>query len=171
MGCVETDHACPQAQAARHYGHGSGMSKRKVGRPTDFRPEYCEQAEKLCLLGATDEDMANFFSTSVVTLNAWKKDHPEFLKALKAGKEDADMAVAKSLYRKAIGYSRIVEKVVGTGENQQVVPVEIFFEPDTTSAIFWLKNRRRSHWRDKIEHEHDGQVNLVITRVTRSPRQ
>jgi hypothetical protein len=28
--------------------------------------------------------------------------------------------------------------------------------PDTTAAIFWLKNRRKNEWRDHHEHEHSG---------------
>ena len=26
--------------------------------------------------------------------------------------------------------------------------------PDTTAAIFWLKNRDPAHWRDAWQHEH-----------------
>jgi hypothetical protein len=143
------------------------MTKRKPGRPTDYRPEYCEQATNLCLLGATDEDLARAFGKDVATIERWKVAHPDFRGAIKAGKEDADANVAKSLYKKATGYSRTVEKIVGSGENQEVVPVELHFEPDPTSMIFWLKNRRRQHWRDKFDHEHDGKVELEITRVTR----
>jgi hypothetical protein len=28
--------------------------------------------------------------------------------------------------------------------------------PDTTAAIFWLKNRRREEWRDVSSHEQTG---------------
>jgi hypothetical protein len=31
------------------------------GRPTSFKPEYVAQAEKLCALGATDQEIADFF--------------------------------------------------------------------------------------------------------------
>jgi len=30
------------------------------GRPTNYHPEYAEQAYKLCLLGATDEQLGDF---------------------------------------------------------------------------------------------------------------
>ena len=42
------------------------------GRPTKYKDEYCEQAYKLCLLGATDKEMADFFQVSLSTLNLWK---------------------------------------------------------------------------------------------------
>ena len=44
------------------------------GRPTKYKAEYAEQARKLCLLGATDMEMADFFEVSEFTINKWKKD-------------------------------------------------------------------------------------------------
>ncbi|MCO6427131.1 hypothetical protein [Nitrosomonas communis] len=32
-----------------------------VGRPTLYREVYAEQAYRLCLLGATDEELADFY--------------------------------------------------------------------------------------------------------------
>ena len=54
-----------------------------VGRPTKYDPKYIEQVYKLCLLGATDSDMANFFNISEATLNNWKIEYPEFLESIK----------------------------------------------------------------------------------------
>ena len=39
----------------------SEKQKRPIGRPTKYKPEYSAQAQKLCLLGATDAEMADFF--------------------------------------------------------------------------------------------------------------
>jgi len=30
-------------------------------------------------------------------------------------------------------------------------PIRKYYPPDTTAAIFWLKNRRKETWRDKTE--------------------
>lgn len=103
------------------------------GRPTDYKPEYCETVNKLALLGLTDSQMANLLEVSEVTFNAWKKKHPEFLKSLKDGKEIADASIAKSLYKKALGYDY-------HGKH---------YPADTTAIIFWLKNRQPKGWRDK----------------------
>lgn len=139
------------------------------GRPTRYKEEYCEQAEKLCLLGANDKQLADFFRTTEQTINAWKKAHPKFLEALKAGKEVADANVSKSLYRKAIGYEHddVELKVVSIGNNGgsvvEQVPVKKIYPPDTTACIFWLKNRQPKLWREKQEVQstqvtvtHDG---------------
>jgi len=48
------------------------------GRPTKYKPEYDAQALKLCRLGATDEQLADFFNTTFQTINNWKKAHPSF---------------------------------------------------------------------------------------------
>jgi hypothetical protein len=50
--------------------------------------------------------------------------------------------------------------VNAAGEVTQVPFVE-HHAPDTTAAIFWLKNRRREEWRDKQEVEHSGNVRVV----------
>lgn len=125
-----------------------------AGRPTDYKPEYAEQAEKLCKLGATDIDLADFFEVSDRTIYRWQAKHPEFCQALKAGKQSADERVERSLYHKAVGYTFDSEKVFQfQGEIVRAATRE-HVPPDTTAMIFWLKNRRPEAWRDKHEVEH-----------------
>lgn len=119
-----------------------------MARPSKFKDEYIAQAEKLCKLGATDMEIADFFEVEVRTLYRWKAEHPEFCQALKAGKEVADERVERSLYARANGYEhdevdiRVVDKeIVQT-------PIRKYYPPDTTAAIFWLKNRRPEQWRE-----------------------
>ncbi len=129
--------------------------KSKGGRPSPYRDEFPAQAKKLCLLGATDLQLADFFGVSESTINNWKIDHPRFLESLKAGKEDADAMVAQRLYSRALGYKHNAVKIltVARGDNQgsevEQVPYVERYPPDTTAAIFWLKNRRPDVWRDR----------------------
>lgn len=122
------------------------------GRPSSFRPEFVEQAKKLCTLGATDVELADFFKVSINTIWNWRSRHPEFLDALKLGKQAADQRVSTSLYQKAMGYTFESEKIfqyegkVVRAKTREHVP------PDTTACIFWLKNRQPEEWRDKTEH-------------------
>ena len=125
------------------------------GRPSSFRPEYVEQVRKLCLLGATDAELADFFGIAVSTLNKWKLERPEFSASLRAGKLAADAQVAHKLYRRALGYSHKAVKILSVprganmgSEIRRVRYVERY-APDTTAAIFWLKNRRPADWRDR----------------------
>jgi hypothetical protein len=128
------------------------------GRPSKFKPEFIKQTEKLCSLGATDEDLADFFEVSIRTIANWKAEQPEFLQALKGGKDEADERVERSLYQRAVGYTY---DAVHFSSFQGVVtatPHRIHVPPDTTAMIFWLKNRRAEQWRDKTEHVHRHEV-------------
>lgn len=139
--------------------------KKKRGRKSLYQEEYANQALKLCLLGATDKELAEFFSVSEQTLNKWKKDFPEFLESLKKGKSIADANVASKLYNRAIGYD-YEEKHYETKQPKKDVPPELVeakrikkhVPADTTAAIFWLKNRQPEKWRDRKEV--DANVNL-----------
>lgn len=127
--------------------------KRKVGRPTLYKKTFAKQAEKLCKLGATDPDMADFFGVSLRTLADWKKAQPEFLHALKGGKLLADAEVADKLFRRATGYSHSAVKILSiAGQVEQVKYVE-HYPPDTGACVFWLKNRRPDLWRDKVAED------------------
>lgn len=117
-----------------------------------YKPEYDELAYNYALLGAKDEQLAEFFGVSEVTINAWKKAHPTFLKSLKEGKSFADANVAKSLYHRALGYQHLETKIAThQGAITDQVDVVKHYAPDPTAAIFWLKNRQPELWRDKKE--------------------
>lgn len=130
-----------------------------TGRKSSFKQEYIQLAENYALLGATDAEMADFFGVSEQTLNTWKKKYPAFLESLKKGKAVADANVASRLYNRAIGYDAKATKFA-TNEGKITDRVEYIehYPPDTTAAIFWLKNRQPDKWRDKKEVE--NQVKL-----------
>lgn len=126
------------------------------GRPSKYKPEFVSQAQKLCMLGATDIEIADFFEVDVRTLYRWKNEHDEFCHALKASKEVADDRIERSLYERAAGYERDeVDIRVVNGEIVQT-PIRKFYPPDTTACIFWLKNRRPADWREKVEQTISG---------------
>lgn len=132
------------------------------GRPSKYKPEYAEQAYKLCLLGATDKDLANFFEVDEATINRWKDAHPDFCKSLKAGKEDADATIAKSLYHRAKGYEHPEDKIFLHEGKPVIVSTIKHYPPDPTSMIFWLKNRQPQKWRDRQEVEHSGRLEYEL---------
>jgi len=123
----------------------------KTGRPTDYKLEYCQLVYNYCLLGATDKELAEYLEISEATLNNWKIEHPEFIESIRAGKEDADARVAKSLHKRATGYDQKVDKVMQYQGEAVVVPTVEHIPPDTTAAMFWLKNRQSKNWRDRQE--------------------
>lgn len=134
------------------------------GRKSLYREEYAEQAFKLCLLGATDPELANFFCVSDRTIANWKDEHPAFLQATIDGKEKADAEVAHSLYRSATGHEMTAEKVVKVkdekGERFEAIRYKAFVPADPNAAYRWLLNRRRQNWADKQVHEHTGGITV-----------
>lgn len=122
------------------------------GRPSAYREEYAAQAKKLAEIGATDAEIADFFDVDVRTLYRWKNSFDGFCQALKVGKDVADDRVERSLYQRAIGYEQDEVKIfMPAGAAEPVyAPFVAKVAPDTTAAIFWLKNRRREEWRDRV---------------------
>lgn len=123
------------------------------GRPSSYREEYADQGYKLCLLGATDVEMADFFDVSEQTITAWKKAHPQFLASITRGKMLADANVAEKLYHRALGYSHDAVKIfMPAGVKEPVyAPYTEHFPPDTPAASLWLRNRQPNKWRDRHE--------------------
>lgn len=130
---------------------------KKLGRPTVYKPEYDRIAHGMALLGATDAEMADAFGVSEQTVNAWKKAHPTFLESLKSGKVSADANVASRLYQRALGYEHDDTDIRVCDGAIAMTPIRKYYPPDTTAAIFWLKNRQPSKWRDKTEIAADAE--------------
>jgi len=130
------------------------------GRPSKYKPEYCEQAHKLVLLGATDERIIDFFGIGNGTFYRWRQAHPEFREALKLSKEEMDTQVEKSLFLRAMGYSHPEDHISNYQGEVTVTPTTKHYPPDATSMIFWLKNRQPDKWRDTQQH------NVNVTNLT-----
>lgn len=138
----------------------------KTGRPTKYRDEYAEQARKLCLLGATNDDIAAFFDVGTTTVDRWIADHEPFRCAIKEGRIQADAVVSDRLYSRAIGFEQDEVKVFQYQGEPVIVPVRVRYAPDVTAQIFWLKNRQPDKWRDKQQVEHSGSIETPSLAIT-----
>lgn len=137
-----------------------------------LRPEEWIEPERLTLLtawardGLIDEEIAKKMNVSPPTLYKYKKMFPQIVEALRKGKELVDVEVENALYKKALGYNVTVQKAfkvkdiiydngkkVSEKERIEYAEEEIHIPADTTAQIFWLKNRKRKEWRDKVEYE------------------
>lgn len=91
--------------------------------------------------GLTNEQIAHNIGINVKTLYDWQNKYSDFCNALKDTKDIVDRQVENALYNSACGF---------IGDDGKYYP------PSTTAQIFWLKNRKRLEWRDKIEQEITG---------------
>ena len=122
------------------------------------------QVEAWCRDGLIEAQIATNLGISVATLEVYKHDHPEFVEALKRGKEVVDIQVENKLFKRAMGYEYNEVKTVVDDEGGVTVTRTIKeVVPDTTAQIFWLKNRKPREWRDKQDIESiNTNLNLEI---------
>lgn len=124
------------------------MKKKKPGRESSFNYQVKRKILTLAKNGKTDAQIAEVIGIHPQTLRRWKGRFPAFVEALKESKQKADSLVEASLYRRATGYYHPEEKLFVVGGKIKRVEVLRHYPPDTTAAIFWLKNRQPKAWRD-----------------------
>ena len=129
-----------------------GTMQNQGGRPSSFKPEYIEHVFNFALLGATEKEMAVVFGVTLETLENWKDAIPEFFQSLKEGREIADGRVAKSLFRRAVGYShpdihistcRWEDKNGKSHVKVIKTPIMKHYPPDVGAGKLFLNVRRR----------------------------
>lgn len=137
-----------------------------MGRPTAYKPEYADQAEKLCgMFGATDMDLSKYFGVTERTIYNWKHDHEDFFHALKS-KKLANERVERSLYERATGYSHPEDKIFNNNGEEMIVETMKHYPPDTGAAIAWLANRDPNRWKkDPSGETSDSRQPITINLV------
>jgi len=107
------------------------------GRPTKYRPEYCEQVIAVADEGLSLTAFAGKIRVARSTINVWMEQFPEFGEAVEVHK------AVRMLY---------LESTLLKGESS----------PKVTACIFALKNAS-DEWREKVDHAHSGAVNVNIS--------
>lgn len=142
---------------------GRGGARVAPGPKTGYSPNYCDEARRACMLGATNEELAGLLGVTRATVHNWTEEFPDFKKAIEEGKVAADARVAEKLYQRAIGYERPATRFFANSDGP---PTEVNYTyhhaPDTSAAIFWLRNRRREDWREQVEHRHSTSHELLV---------
>lgn len=94
------------------------------------------QEDKLVLLegwsrdGLSKEQIAHNIGIGRTTLYEWEQKEPNIANTLKKGREVVDFEVENALLKNAM-------------------------EGNVTAQIFWLKNRKKEQWREKVEYSAD----------------
>src|SRR5665811_2001891 len=82
---------------------------------------HCRLARGLCLLGATDEEIAREFGVSLATYYRMRREHPELDQAIRMSKLPADGEVAAAVHKVSTGYKRIERRPVATKDGVEIV--------------------------------------------------
>jgi hypothetical protein len=141
-----------------------------MGRKTKYdAKEFPRRAFDLARQGMIDEDIAAALGIGVTSLYKYANQYPKFAKALKDGRRPVDFEVENALLKRAKGFTfteTTEEPTVDpeTSEVRMVVTKRVrkHIAPDTTAAIFWLKNRRPKLWRDKHDVELTGVLDVTV---------
>lgn len=86
--------------------------------------------------GLSERQISHNMGIAYSTFNEWKKKYSELSEALKKGKEVSDYEVENALYKSAMS-------------------------GNVTAQIFWLKNRKPSNWRDRVEYSESEDYEVV----------
>lgn len=108
-------------------------------------------ARECGLAGCTIAETAQVFGISEPAIYRWRAADPAFAAAFSLNAAVADERVEASLYKRAIGYTQKVDKIIKDSDAEGgyiVVPTIEHVAPDVTAMIFWLKNRQKERWRD-----------------------
>jgi hypothetical protein len=131
------------------------------GRPTLYRPDYCELARNYCLLGATNEDLGGFFEVTSRTIDNWIAAHPEFARAVREARALADARVARCLYQRAVGHEHKIERTVWHLGKERTADDTLYYPPDVRACIFWLRNRQPQLWGGRAKAPAEDQDELI----------
>lgn len=107
------------------------MTKR--GRPSLYKPEYCDAIVEHMAEGASATSFAASIGVCRETITKWTQEHPDFLLALKRGKAAC-----------AAWWEKTNRALAITGQG------------NATACVFGLKNMAADDWRDKHELAHSG---------------
>lgn len=136
------------------------------GRPPLYKewlkPEKLKQISQWVESGLLREDIAKNMGIHVATLYEWQVKFSEFADILKTATFAADEKVENALYKNTIGYwykeevaikvrtDHFRKGVKFTTEKIEIVALNKWHPAETTAQIFWLKNRRRDEWADRL---------------------
>jgi hypothetical protein len=124
--------------------------------------------------GLTEAEICDNLGVGHSAFATYKQKYSELTEVLKEGLDDANAQVENALFKRAIGYSYeekeySVTKVDGKDKKVLSKVTKKSKSPHITAQIFWLKNRKRQYWRDRQEHEfegnihHEAEAEIVIT--------
>lgn len=135
-----------------------------AGTPPIYDPKRTpELAFRFYLLkpGCTLEDLAKLIGVDIVTIYEWKRLYPAFAQAVYEGGEYADTEVARSLYKRAVGYTQKAVKIYcnPTTGDKEVIEYSEHITPDVGAAKLWLNIRQRNKgnvWTESTKKEITG---------------
>lgn len=109
------------------------------GRPTDYRPEYCQLAIDYLDEGRSKAELARYLRIARSTLDEWAKNHSEFSEAI----------------NRAVEYSEAVWIEIGR---------ENLGNKNFNSRLYELNMKNRFGWSDKKEIKQESTMKVSLSK-------
>lgn len=145
--------------------------KKKNGRPAKYdkwlTPAGLKQITAWAREGLYDRQVAEKIGVHRATFIEWQNKFPDIGDALEEGRDYADRMIENAIYRAAMGYEYVEETEVNDGGRdggKMVLDKRVIKKqpPNVTAAIFWMKNRQPTKWRDKHEIDNNLSGSLEV---------
>lgn len=146
-------------------------NKPGAGRPPKKNQTIIAKILELTAKGKTNQQMADIVGVAESTIRHWMSMDFEFSAAVKELKQDADELVEASLLKRSIGYDVIDTEDI-KNEDDQIITLEKkrHIPADPTSIKFWLTNRQREKYTDKVDHSLSDPSGQPLTLVVKDYR-
>jgi hypothetical protein len=131
------------------------------GRPSKYQDDFARMAHVACVEGGfTDRKLADLFNVTRRTIDNWKREHPEFFRSIKAGKDKFDSSRVETAFLKSclgIRFTETTKEPLVLGDSQEpgklvvTKKVQKFIAPNPKACMDWLCNRQPDRWK-KLKH-------------------
>lgn len=121
------------------------------GRPTDYKPEYCETVQALGSKGYSLTEIASALDVVKQTIYSWQEAFPEFMDAMEKAR------LKSQAWWEKIGREHIVEHK----------------DDDKINASLYSRSmgaRFPDDWREKTDIKHEGGMSInVVSMIPSAP--
>ena len=137
----------------------AAASKRERGRPSMLTADKLVMVRTLAGHGISEVRMQSDLGVSERTWRRWKTKHPEFVAALRVSDAEMLEIARSSVVKRMQGYDFRAVKIItvplgaGMGSEVREVPYVEHVPPDTTAAMWVMKNRDPAAWKDRRDAE------------------
>ena len=128
------------------------MSENPIGRPSKYKPEYCQMLIDHMGSGLSYESFAAVIKVNRDTIYAWEKEYPDFSDAKKIAWDQ------NLLFWEKLGVDHVLNETLDEENEDEGVRKRTSKSLNATVWIFNMKNRHK--WGDKIAGEDDHKVTL-----------
>jgi hypothetical protein len=123
-----------------------------AGRPTDYKPEYCDMLIDHMGQGYSFESFAGLVDVARSTIYEWVENQPDFSDAKSTAFEKSRLFWEKAGIDGLFSETEYDEKGKPTKSRSL----------NSTVWIFNMKNRFKDEWREKQEIKHEGNPDAPV---------